>query len=187
MTSIVALIMFATNLMGQQIIKCDSTKSFWAIENDSIKYAVKLSGKSQTTERFHVIAVNDYALQYLIVEKSNYIKEGEDNSDLKVLIRYALSEAEFLSEQFKAKINLQMIKAPLSQDKDVLIWYYEMPQGMNEQVKFQLYSNIIIGDKIIGFASPQFSDQKFESVRDFLMDIISTLKVVSDINTLCDK
>ena len=79
-----------------------------------------------------------------------------------------------------------MQEAPLSQDKAVLIWYYKMPEKIKGQVEMQIFANMIVDDKIFGFASPQFNDQKFEDVSDFLMDIISTLKRTYNINQLCD-
>jgi hypothetical protein len=173
---------------GQQLYKCNTTKSFWTFTKDSSFFAVKLLGNAKETERKSVISVDNYVLQNLLIDKAKFMKEGEDNSDLKVLVRYAMSEAEYFSGVFKTKINIQMQKAPLSADKSVLIWFFEMPSGKNEKVKFQLFANIIIGDKIFGFASSQFADQKFDSVKDFLMDVISTLKRVdnkNDFDKLC--
>lgn len=88
----------------------------------------------------------------------------------------------------KTKINIQLQKAPLRADKSVLIWYFEMPPGHNQEVKFQLLANIILEDKIFGLSTSQFADQKFERVKDSLMDFISTLRNADDkdyLDSLC--
>ncbi|PKP21744.1 MAG: hypothetical protein CVU05_06095 [Bacteroidetes bacterium HGW-Bacteroidetes-21] len=182
---IVFLIFFSSGIYAQSVVTCDSTLSFWVIPNDSINYTLNLSGRVQTTEKPMVIAVNNYALQYLIVEKKYYTEEKGDNSDLKILIRYALSECEYLSNMYKTKLNLQMQKAPVSNNNEVLIWYYAMPEDLNEQVKYQVYANLVLGDKIFGIASPQFSDQTLNEIKDFLMDVISTLKQIEEPEKLC--
>jgi hypothetical protein len=186
LVTVLLLIMLTANVMGQQIIKCDSIKSSWVINKDHFPYAVRINGKCNQTERPNVIVVKKYVLQYLIVDKKEYIKD-KDTTDLKVLVTYAMSEAKYLSEQFKTNLNLQMQKAPLSGDKEILIWYFEMPAGANQQVKYQIYANVIFNNQIIGFASPQFAYQKFENVRDFLMDTISSIRKADNINNLCDE
>jgi hypothetical protein len=161
---------------GQQLYKCDTTKSYWTFEKDSSFFAVKLLGNAKEQDRKSVISVGSFALQYVIVDKKNYIKEDADTSGLKVLIKYALSEAEYFTSIFKQKINIQLQKVPLSSNRSVLLWFFEMPSNVSKDVKHQVFANIIIGDKIVGLSSSQFSDQKFDDVKNFLIDIISTLK-----------
>ncbi|NQY07114.1 MAG: hypothetical protein HRT68_13235, partial [Flavobacteriaceae bacterium] len=163
------------NTYGQQIEKCDSTKSFWIIENKNINYTLKIIGNVASTERKNVISVNNNALQYLVVDKTNYIIEGKTKTELEILANYVSREVNYMSGQFKTKLEAQMQKAPLSSEKNVIVWWYKMPDGMNEQVDNQLFASIIIGDKIFGIASPQFRNQEFDDVKDFLMDVISTL------------
>jgi hypothetical protein len=76
----------------------------------------------------------------------------------------------------------------LSSDKTVLIWFFEMPSSVSQEVKHQVFANIIVGDKIFGLSSSQFADQKLDDVKNFLMDVISTLKKVdnkNDFDKLC--
>jgi len=172
---------------GQQLNKCDSTKSYWTFKQNNSFFSIKLLGNVSTTESVNIVSIDNYPLQSLVVDKSNFLKEGEDNSELKVLLRYANSEAEYLSSMFRTKIDIRLQQAPLSADKSVLIWFFEMPSGHNQEVKFQLFANIIHGDKIFGLARPQFADQKFDRVRDSLMDVISTLKIIDkgDLDNQC--
>lgn len=185
----ITLILAICNLYGQTVERCDSTKAFWIIENNNSTYTIKIRGDVKTTESKNVISVDMYALQYLIVDTNNYMIEGKTLTELQILANYVSSEVNYMSRQFQTKLEAQMQKAPLSSDKDVLIWWYKMPEGMNEQVSNQLFASIIIDNKIFGLASPQFIDQKFENIRDFLMDNISTLKKVKnkrDLKKLCE-
>jgi hypothetical protein len=180
--TLTAITLTALTVRGQQLYKCDATKSYWTFEKDDSFFAVKLLGKVSEQERKNVIAVNNYALQYVIVDKKQYIKGDSISADLKVLTNYALSEAEYMTGLFKQKLNIQMQKAPLSSDKTVLIWFFEMPSSVSQEVKHQVFANIIIGDKIFGLSSSQFADQKLDDVKSFLMDVISTLKKLDDKN-----
>lgn len=185
----IVVVSTSLSVSGQQLYKCDSTKSYWTFTKDSSFFVIKLFGNVRETERKSVVAVDNFVLQGMVVDKAEYVKDGEDSSNLKVLIRYAMSEAEYFTGLFKTKINVQMQQAPISSDQIVLIWFFEMPSGQNQDVKYQLFANLIIGDKIFGLASSQFADQKLDNVKDFLMDAISTLKDVDneeEFKNLCE-
>ncbi|MDD3686928.1 MAG: hypothetical protein PHE56_09205, partial [Bacteroidales bacterium] len=87
---------------------------------------------------------------------------------------------EYFSGLFKTKINLQMQLAPISAEQSVLIWFFEMPEGHNQEVKYQVFANLVLGDKIFGLSSSQFADQNLDNIKDFLMDVISTVKVLDN-------
>lgn len=189
--TILIAILLSLSASGQQLYKCDSTKSYWTFEKDISFFAVKLNGKVSEQERKSVIAVNNYALQYVIVDKKDYTKTdsmGSITAELEVLANYAISEAEYMTGLFKQKLNIQMQKVSLSSDKIILIWFFEMPPDVSLEVKNQVFANVIIGDKIFGLSSSQFTDQKLDDVKNFLIDIISTLKQVNskkDFEKLC--
>ena len=189
MKGIILFVLTTTGLTvcGQQLHVCDTTKSYWTFSQSDSFFSIKLAGNVRSTGRINVVSIDNYPLQSLLVDKVNFIKEGQDNTELKVLIRYAMSEAEYLSSIFKTKIDIQLQQAPLNADKSVLIWFFAMPSGHNQEVKFQFFANIIHGDNIFGLARPQFADQKFEEVRDSLMDLISTLKNIDKdhLDSLC--
>lgn len=107
---ILLLTTVVTNVMGQQIIECDSTTSYWVISKDRIDYSVRLNGKAQSAGRPNLITVNDYVLQNLIVNKKDYTSKGNDDTDIKTLIGYAMKESEYLSGQFQTKLNLHLLE-----------------------------------------------------------------------------
>lgn len=145
-----------------------------------------MEGIYQTSEYQNLISVNRYALQHLVVDKSSF-RQDDQGTEMELLIAYVLSETEYLSLQFGRELDVQMEKVRLSDGSEALTWNYAMPEGMNENVKNQLYVNLIRDEYIIGFASPQFSDQNFEKVSDFLMDVADTLVEVEDVDSLCNE
>lgn len=178
----------ALAVRGQVLYKCNETQSYWTFEKDNSFLAVRVVGKVTEQERKNVIAVNGYALQYVIVDKQPYLMGDSQSDDLKVLTNYALQEAEYMTSVFKQKLDIQMQKAPLSTDKTVLMWWFLMPSSLSQEVKHQVFANIVVGDKVFGLSSPQFADQELDDVKDFLMDVISTLQAVrkkGDLGKLC--
>lgn len=178
---------FKTN-NAQQLYKCDTTKSYWVFEKDSTFFVLKLLGNVRESQNKNLIAVNSFALQCIILNKQNYIKSEKDTTDLRVLVNYALSEAEYFSGQFKQKVNIQLEKVPGVGDKSAVLWFFEMPSNISKEVKHQVFINIIIGDKIYGLSSSQFADQKLEDIKNFLKNNIinlETTKTDKDLSKLC--
>ncbi len=190
LVAILLLLITISHVYGQQLEKCDSVNSFWIIEKDKTIYTLKITGKVTTTERENVISIDDYALQYLVVDKEKYENKGKEETELEILVNYVSSEINYMSAQYKTTLETQALQAPLTSKKDVIVWWYKMPEGLNEQVSSQIFASIIIDDKIFGVGSPQFNDQKLEDIRDFLMDILSTLRKVDkkkDLQNICNK
>jgi hypothetical protein len=173
---IIPVLFFFAGLISQEVIQCDTATSFWVIKKDKETYTVKLHGKVIKSNMPTVLVVNKYALQYIMVDKAQFVNRENANSEQEILQTYIKSEVDYLSKVLNTKLNVSMQNAPLSKDRNVIVWSYPMPEGQNSSVKIQLFACMIIGDKIIGFGSSQFTDQTFEEVRDFLMDVISTLE-----------
>jgi hypothetical protein len=186
---------------GQEIHKCDSTRSLLIFSKDKSSFVVKINGKVNQTDRESVFSVGEYSLQYLVVDKVNYLDSAKDNSELSILSRYAMKEAEYFTGLFERKLNITMQKLSLTSNQIGLIWYFDYPtEKLNMQpketstekiivTKSLLFINLIIGDKIIGLASTQFSDQKFENVKTFLVNIANTVKPIGnnvDFDNLCN-
>lgn len=164
---------------AQQLFHCDTTFSYWTFVKDSSFFSIKITGNVKPTNNKNVVSVNGNVLQNVITEKNIFVKKDEENTEMKIIIRYILSEGEYFTSVFKQKVNLQMMKAPLGENF-AIVWFFDMPAGHNKEVKRQVFATILSGDKIFGLNSSQFNNQKFETVRDFLMDIISTLKSHTD-------
>lgn len=172
---------------AQELRVCDSTHTYWVFGQDSNFFVIQVDGKAKASNRQNIISIDKYSLQGVIANKENFSK-ATDTSDLSPLIRYAMSESKQLGTAMKSTITPQLVKAPISSSKNVLLWSFDMPPGMNQQVKAQLFVNIVFGDKIFGLSCPQFNDQDYNKVRDFLMDAISSLTLIrtkTDLKVLC--
>ncbi|MCC8426137.1 hypothetical protein [Mucilaginibacter sp. UR6-11] len=175
---------------AQQLYQCDTTKAYWTFEKDSSFLYVKLMGKAVTTTRPTLISVNAMPLQVVIVNKANYLKEGGDNTDFAVLTRYAKSESDYFANSFKTQLNSRMNTLTLPGDKKVVIWYFDMPQSVTQNVKAQVFVNMVAGDKIFGLSGTQFNNQELKNIGGFLLGVIATLTKAeskAELNTLCSK
>lgn len=180
-----ALLLLCITIEAQNILDCSNGTSYWVIEKDGAKYALKLNDKVTKVGHPSMISYNDYALQTLVVDVAPYTGQQGDNSDIGVLTRYAQAESEYLSGQFKTEVEITMKKVKISKNREVLVWYYNMPASVSTEVENQLYANIIVGDQIFGLSCTQFNGQSFDEARNMLMDVISTLQVTKDTTGLC--
>lgn len=172
---------------AQQLYKCSATKSFWIIEKDNSFFTVGIPGNVKETDKKNIIAVDSFALQYVIVEKKHFIEE--DSSGMTPLIKYALNESEYFSGVYNHKVNVNFQKAEVK-SHDVLIWFFELPSHVSQGVKNQVFASMLSGDKIFGLAAPQFPGQELEDVKNLLVDVIITLKrdeVKIDAAKLCSE
>jgi len=175
------LITLAT--IGQKLNTCSIKRAYWTFDKSGSFLAVQLPGNAKVTERSNVVTIGNYALQYVIADKKNYLKGLDDTTGLMPLISYARSEGGYMSEQFNEKLNIEMSKAALP-GGTALIWSFDMPPSVSAEVKKQIFIDVVIGDKIFGLSSSQFVDQTYDEVEDFLIRIISSLKKVKDADEL---
>lgn len=176
---------FTENSYGQKVISCDTEGVRWLLQKDTTSFVVNLPGEVESTTNPSIISINNQIVQYLVVNKSKYLDQETGNEPLKILIRHAYAEAEYMSKQFGERLELQMVKAPLSDSVSVLVWSFKMPKKVSKEVQSQIFATLIVRQYIVGLSSPQFADQPIDSVRNMLMDIISTLKMVDDSETVC--
>jgi hypothetical protein len=142
---------------------------------------VKLKGRIQKTQYPSVIGLGDYALQYLIADKKRYNKK----TDLEIMVSHVMSEVEYQSKIFKAQLKLQMQKVTISENMEGLLWHYEIPEHISQEVKSQIFISVIIGDYIVGVSSTQFINQNFDHVKNFLMEVAKQIRYTDSIENIC--
>lgn len=179
--------LFSAPICAQHIIDCNNNTTFWIITHRDIKYSVKLHGDIAESKIPELLNVEDMALQYVILDKKEFMQNECDDNDLSILKYYVEGEAKYLSNKFPKPFEVQMEIYTIPTGEKFLLWYYKLPEGKNKEVIAQIFISTIIDDTIIGFGSPQFIDHDFEDIKTFLVETISTLSVIRDINSLCDK
>jgi hypothetical protein len=174
----------STFLSHAQDLKDCNGKTHWIFRQEHGILGISPGGKISKTDSRKIIHVDNYDLQCVIVSKSTYAKE-EDNTDLKVLTRYAMAEITWQSEQMKSQLMLNAHKEELSSGKSILVWSFEMPEGSDKDVLNQVYANIVIGDKIFGLGCPRYKNQSMKEIKKFLIETISTLKEYKKEKEIC--
>lgn len=172
---------------AQSIIKCDHNTSFWLIEDNTINYAVELHGDIAKSKIPDLINIEDKALQYIILDKIHFIKEGENIEDSVVLSRYVAEESEYLSYLFPKPFNVETQIGTLPSGKHFLLWWYKIPEGRSKEVAAQVFVNVIEGEILFGLGSPQFIDLNLEDIKTFLINTIATLSIIKNKNSLCNQ
>lgn len=172
--------------LAAQIMPCEGGKTYWVLNRDSVYYAIDIPGRATATENKQTILVDSDPLSCGIVLKNKYADAGGKNPDLKLMVKHMGLETDKASKQLKTKLKMQVQSAPISEDQEAMIWYYELPEGAEPGTKAHVNASLIIREHIITLSSPQFSSQNFESVKDFLMEMISKLKTQEDVSRICE-
>jgi hypothetical protein len=60
------------------------------------------------------------------------------------------------------------------------LWEFDMPEGINAEVKAQLYVTVVRGDYVLMLNCEATTSTPKVEVRKFLLDTIATLKTSSD-------
>jgi hypothetical protein len=173
----------ALSIHAQDLKDC-SGKTHWIFKQEHGLLGITPNGKISKSDSRKIIHVDNYDLQCVIVSKSTYAKE-EDNTDLKVLTRYAMAEIAWQSDQMKSKLMLNAHKEELASGKSILIWSFEMPEGSSKDVLNQVYANMVVGDKIFGLGCPRYKEQSMKEIKKFLIETISTLKEYKKEKEVC--
>lgn len=182
---ILAAILFALPLSAQEIVECP-TKTFWYIPGTgATNYSLLLPAKPKTTDHPQVIMLNNSLMQYLLVSTKEFIKAGEDNDEVDLLVRYVTYESQYMADTYKGDFNMQLQMEQLPNGKKALYWYFDVPNSGKDEAKRQHFIEVITGDTIFGLAATQFEGQEPETIRKSLVQLIGTLAEVKDKDSLC--
>lgn len=177
---------FSPNCASQSLIKCNDRQAYWAIPDNNIYYTIRLEGDIDLSSQPDILNVNERALQYILLEKEQYILKNGENNDESILIRYTEGEAAYLRNKYKSEtldIYSEMIK--FHSGKTAVFWYFKLPEGKNKEVTAQLFADIIIGERILGLGTPLFAGEDPEAAKIFLLQTIDTTNKVKNPDTLC--
>ncbi|HEY4788578.1 MAG TPA: hypothetical protein VIH57_21155 [Bacteroidales bacterium] len=104
---------------AQNLVRCNESASFFVNLKADFYCYIKLTGKVSETGNSRVIAINNCALQTLLVNKQDYTSKG--NEDIPVLTNYMISETQYFTSVYKEKLNLMMVPVDVSKDKKAVI------------------------------------------------------------------
>ncbi|TAE18326.1 MAG: hypothetical protein EAZ95_04400 [Bacteroidetes bacterium] len=168
---------------AQTVLECDEKASFFINETDNAHFFIKLKGKVIKTQNARVIMFQEHMMQTLLAPTSKY--KDNDTEDLKILIKYALGEAEYLSGIFKRRVELGMEKMDLANGKKALFWYYDIPQPPKKEedtdtktVRFvkQVSFSLVLDDTIYSVGATLSETQNFDDLKKMMTEIANTAK-----------
>lgn len=147
-------------------------------------FTVEVKGKAvkplNSTE--HVFFdVDGIVFQIQSVAVSEFLKSGKKpGQDLQsVLIAHKDWEAQYAESTFRKKLSVESSPQKLGDKGEALFWKYDMPEGFNQESRKQLFLTSTGGDYVVVLNGVVTDKVKEETVRQFLLDTILTLKVSS--------
>lgn len=192
-TLLTVFIVIASDLFAQNLMRCNDSVSFFVNYKNDYSCSIRLKGKITKTENSRVINYNDCALQTLFVDKQDY--RSDKSGDIPVLTNYMISETQYFTNVYNAKLNLAMIPVQVNQDKKAVIWYFDIPASFQKNIPGdetpairQVSISIIIDKFIYSIGTTQFKNQNFNDLQVMLTNLIKTLKLQKgniELNDLC--
>ena len=86
-------------------------------------------------------------------------------------------ESRFIEELLHSKIKVQSFNTKLASGSDASVWQFDMPDGMNSEIRKQLYLSIVSGDYVLLLNSGATAIISDDAGHKFLQDTIATLKI----------
>lgn len=183
----IVMVLFITNLPAQSLVKCNNNMAYWIIPDNDLLYAIALKGDVDLSENPDIININETALQYILLDKSNYLDKKNDDEPL--LLRYIATEQEHLRNIFATRsllITSEIILLP-ALGKKAVFWSFDLPEGKNSEVVSQLFLNIVSEGNILGLGTPLFTDSDFSEAKKLLIDALETLHTIPNTESLCQE
>lgn len=177
-----------TNSASQSLVKCEGRLSYWVIPDNDSYHAIRLNGDTDLSVQPEILNVNEKALQYILLDKEQYVIKAKENNDQNILLRYTDGEAIHLRDKFRVRsLDTHSEIIAFHSGKTAVFWYFKLPEGKNKEVTAQLFADIIIGDRIFGLGTPLFAGDDFEAAKVFLLEAIDTVSTVKNTDNLCRK
>lgn len=176
----------------QEIIKCNNNLNFLYLAQNDFHSYMKIQGQIKETENKQVFTLNNFPIQTLLIYKNTIHTKGDKN--LETLVTYILNEVEYLTGVYKEKLKLKLDPIELADGKKAVLWSFDVPESFKKNIQStvkvdkQVFISRITGEFIYSIASSQFSNQKFEKIKDILIKLIRNIeygKVKEIANELC--
>src|ERR1700687_705271 len=110
---------------------------------------------------------------------SNFLSDQERKGldDKAILAAHRDWESKFIAELLAKKLTVQSSSVKLGNGSDILIWQFDMPQGLDADAKKQFYLTVIVKDYVLLLNSVASSTISESVARKFLLDIVATLRI----------
>jgi hypothetical protein len=164
-------------------IKTDDGILFvWNVRELHFTLAVKGKEIKPLDDPDHIFfMVDGKPLQIQVAAIREFAPDAKEKKldDRAILAAHRDWESAFIEGVLKNKLQLHTFNVRLSKGGDASLWQFDMPEGMNDQAKTQLYVTVVREGYVVMLnceATPATSE---EEARKFLLDTMATLKISS--------
>ena len=149
-----------------------------------LHFSVSIKGKdvkplNDTEHIFFDVDGKVFQIQSLPV--SNFLSDQERKGldDKSILAAHRDWESRFVEGILGKKLTVQSSSETLANGSDILIWQFDMPQGLSDDAKKQLYLTLVSKDYVLLLNSVATATISESVARKFLLDTVATLKISS--------
>jgi len=128
------------------------------------------------------LAVDGKTLQIQTAEIRVFAPDAREKkpADKALLAAHREWESKYIGELLKSKLTLKSFSVNMSALGPASLWEFDMPEGMNAEVKTEVYVTVVRGDYVLMLNCEATTTTPEAEVRKFLLDTIATLKTSSE-------
>lgn len=165
---------------GWVAIKTDDGILFvWNLRGLHFTLAVKGKDIKPLNDPDHIFfMVDGRALQIQVASIREFAPDAKEKKldDRAILAAHRAWESAFIEGLLKSKLQLHTFNVKLSNGGDASLWQFDMPEGMNTEVKTQFYVTVVREASVVMLNSEAAATTSEEAARKFLLDTMATLK-----------
>ncbi|HEY7543320.1 MAG TPA: hypothetical protein VID27_00470, partial [Blastocatellia bacterium] len=142
-------------------------------------FTLEIKGKNITpadSQNQIFLKVDERVIQFQEAPISEFSKES-GLGDRAILEKHRNWERGYLSDMLKTNLKVASEMLTLSSGRVALLWQFSVPEGMNQQVKEQIYLTAVSGDFVLLLNCGVEVGDSIDAAKKYLIETMSTLKV----------
>jgi hypothetical protein len=166
---------------GWTAIKTDDGILFiWNLKDLSFTLSLKGREIKPLNEPEHIFfEVDGLVFQIQLASINEFAPDARKQKldDKLILAAHRDWEAKFLEGLLNTKLNVQSVNLRLANDRDALLWHFDMPEGMNADAKRQMYLAVVGNNYVLLLNGVVTATAPEATVRKLRSDTMTTLKI----------
>ena len=162
------------------ITTADGVLFVWNVHELHFTLAVKGKDIKRVNDPDHIfLNVDGKILQIQAVEIRDFAPDAKVKKldDKAVLTAHRDWESKYIEGLLGNKLTLHSFSVNTSALGAASLWEFDMPEGMNAEVKMQSYVTVVRGDYVVMLNGEATNTISEAEVRKFLLDTFATLKI----------
>jgi hypothetical protein len=169
---------------GWALIKtADGVLFVWNVKELHFTVAVKGKDIKRVNDPDHIfLSVDGKMLQIQAAEIRDFAPNAKEKKldDKAVLAAHREWESKYIGELLKSKLTLHSFSVNMNALGAASLWEFDMPAGMNAEVKTQVYMTVVRGDYVVLLNCEATTTSPEVEVRKFLLDTMATLQTSAE-------